>query len=199
MLTLFFATLFSSVGVFAQVSTYLVSTSTSTFTPITGGTVIYGLGVAYDDNISGSQTINSFTFNGTAYTTMAINSNGWLSLGVSTTGGSYTPLSGTQTGGSAIIAPFGRDQQSQATSEIRWQYLAASNETVIQWLGARSYAGIGVEFNYQARLNHTNNTIQFVYGNMVVGNNTGNIQVGIKNGVSAGVIGTTMNSTPVPR
>ena len=194
MLTLFVATLFSSVSVFAQVATYLVSTSSSTFTPITGGTVIFGLGAAYDDNISASQTINSFTFNGTAYTTMAINSNGWLSLGVSTTTGSYTPMSSTQFGGSAIIAPFGRDQQNQANSEIRWEYLSASNETVIQWLGARSYSGAGVEFNYQARLNHTDNTIKFVYGNMIVGNNTGTVQVGIKNGVAAGVIGTTMNS-----
>lgn len=119
--------------VWGQVATYNYAVSSAPYTEITGGTVIQATGVSFDDAISGSQTINSFVFNGSAVTTMAINTNGWMSLGVSTTTGSYVPLSGSQTNGVGILAPFGRDQQNSASSEIRWQYLSVSNETVIQW------------------------------------------------------------------
>ena len=180
-----------SVESWGQAATYNYSASAGTYTEITGGTVLFASGAAYDDGISASQTINSFTFNGTAYTSMAINTNGWMSLGVSTTVGSYTPLSSAQTGGSAILVPFGRDQTNTSSSEIRWQYLSASNETVIQWKNATPYLASG-NINYQVRLNHSTNTVSFVYGSMTVGTNGTSPQVGIKNGIAAGVIGTTM-------
>ncbi len=194
LLSVLFLTLIYNQSVLAQASTYTFSASAGTFVPITGGTVIQASGVVYDDAISASQTINSFTFNGTAYTTMAINTNGWMSLGVSTTGTGYSSLSGAVTGGSAVIAPFSRDQQGQAGSEIRWEYLSASNETVVQWLGARAFGATGCNFNYQVRLNHNSNTVSFVYGTMTNGSNATSPQVGIKSAIAAGVIGTTLNS-----
>jgi hypothetical protein len=179
---------------FSQAANYNVNASLGTFTPITGGTVIFASGAAFDDNISATQTINSFTFSGTAYTTMRINSNGWMSFGAATTTSGYSSLSGAITGGSAILAPFSRDQDSQPGSEIRWEYLSASNETVIQWLGIRGYLATGCNFNYQVRLNHTNNTISFVYGTMTNGSNGSSPQVGIKSTNAAGTIGTNLNS-----
>ena len=186
---------------FGQASTYDVTTSSTTYTEITGGTVILAAGATYDDNISALQTINSFTYNGTAVTKMSISSNGWIAIGgtaASTSTSVYTALSSAvgATAANGVIAPFARDQQSATVaaqgfdSEIRWEYLSGSNETVIQWKNARTF-GNTTALNYQCRLNHTNNTIQFVYGAMAYGTNATSPQVGIKSAIAAGSLTTT--------
>jgi hypothetical protein len=188
-----------NVGVIAQVATYNVLTSNTAYVPITGGTVILS-GAALDENLSTLQTINSFTFNGVAATTFTANSNGWMTIGgtaAATTTGGYTALSSaiTATGAIGVISPLARDLSAvSAAAEVRWEYLSASNETVIQWSNFQRWNLVGDNFNFQVRLNHTTNAISFVYGTMNTASSTSYFQVGIKNGVAAAVVGTTLNS-----
>lgn len=169
---------------------YNFAASAGTYTPITGGTVFFATGATYDDNISASITIPSFTYAGTAYTVLRINTNGWCSFGAATTTGGYTPLSSAITGASAVLAPFGEDQQNSATSEIRYE--DTGTEFVVQWANARRY-GTTETLNYQLRLNYSASpqTFSFVYGSMANGADT-NPQVGHKTGSAAGTIGTTL-------
>ncbi|TAE72557.1 MAG: hypothetical protein EAZ85_09480, partial [Bacteroidetes bacterium] len=79
---------------FAQVSTYSFTQTAGTYTPITGGTEIFT--GTFDDDTSPAITIPSFTFNGTAYTQMYVNSNGFLTLGTfEPSGATYSPISGS--------------------------------------------------------------------------------------------------------
>ncbi|MFM2227532.1 MAG: hypothetical protein RL664_875 [Bacteroidota bacterium] len=191
-LTFLFVSLFS-INSFGQAATYDFAASVGTYSEITGGTVLFASGTAYDDAVSATITIPSFTYNGTAYTTMRVNTNGWMSFGAATTTGGYTPLSGTITAATAVFAPFGEDQghSGGVASEIRWEN--TGTEIVVQWKSARRW-GTNENLNYQVRLTHTGaeaGTIRFVYGTMAFGADT-NPQVGHKTGATAGTIGTTV-------
>ena len=100
---LFFTT-FGSVN--AQVSAYTFSQSSTTYTPITGGSVV---GTTTDDGgVYGALAIGfSFTYNGTAYTQFGINANGWINLGGTTPTNSSVPISNTSTNN--LIAAMGAD------------------------------------------------------------------------------------------
>lgn len=179
----------------AQVATYNYATSAGTYTEITGGTVVSTS--AWDDNVSSLITIPSFVYNGSTVTAMSISANGWISIGgtaASTSTSVYTALSSsvTATGAAGVICPFARDQMAGTGGEVRWQ--TVGSETIIQWKNWRFYNSTGGtgSLNYQIRLNHTTNTVSFVYGTMNTGTNTTSPQVGIKNGTAAGTIGTTM-------
>lgn len=86
------AVLWCTLSVQAQVSTYIFSQSSGTYTPITGGTVVGG--PTDDDAVYGNLPIGfTFNFNGTPYTTFGINVNGWLMMGSTTPTSSYYGIS----------------------------------------------------------------------------------------------------------
>ena len=193
--------LFSNLEIYAQGSTYNVVTSSSTYTPITGGTVLFS-GATVDDNTSTLQTINSFTFNGAAVTKFSASANGWIAIGgtAATTSTGYTPLSGaiTATGAVGVISPMGRDLgAANASAEVRWEYLDGSNETVVQWSNMQRYFLAGENLNFQLRLNHTTNEIVFSYGTITAGSSATYFQVGLKTILGAGVVGSSLNSLTV--
>jgi hypothetical protein len=162
---------------FAQFG-YTFSQTSGTYTPITGGTVLFS--GTFDDDVSGPITIPSFTFLGVSYTSMFVNTNGHLVLGTVSPGTTnYTPVSGT-TGYSAAISPFGRDlnQAETGTPEIRWQVIG--NEIIIQWKDVRRYNIASERLSFQARLNTSNNGISFVYDTAVAGSNATYPQVGLR-------------------
>ena len=64
-----------------QVANYIFNQSVLTYTPITGGTVLRDGLSTMDSWASSELTIPSFTFNGVAYTTAFVTSNGQLTLG----------------------------------------------------------------------------------------------------------------------
>ncbi|MBL7704546.1 MAG: T9SS type A sorting domain-containing protein [Taibaiella sp.] len=103
---------------YAQVANYSFTQSSGTYTPITGGTIV---GQATSANPSASPenlpmddyTYRvalpfSFAFNGAAYDSININTNGWASFGTNTSSTS-TPISSTATY-SGVIAAFAHDQ-----------------------------------------------------------------------------------------
>ncbi len=102
--------LFFGVKSNAQVAPYGFTQVSGTYTaiPISGPTTTAIAVGNQDDNVFTNIPIGfTFTFNGTAYTSFALNVNGWISLGSTSPGSSYNPIS---TGGANdVVAFFGKD------------------------------------------------------------------------------------------
>ncbi len=177
-----FAQVICSYQSFAQLG-YTFSQGPGTYVPITGGTLVFS-GV-FDDLVSGPISIPAVQFNGAAYTSMYVNTNGHITLGLVSPGTTnYTPISGV-TAYNAAISPFGQDLNQSAAAgvfpEVRWQIVG--NELVVQWQDVRRYNVAGDErISFQARLNITNGDIKFVYGGPIAagGPSANTIQVGLR-------------------
>ncbi|TND08993.1 MAG: hypothetical protein FD123_1847 [Bacteroidetes bacterium] len=184
-LVVLFATFAS--GLNGQVSSYTFSSSTGTYTPISGGTQ---LGTATtDDDVFGALPIGfSFCYNGTTYTTFGVNSNGWISLGSTTPASSYTALSTGSTNN--VIAGFNFDIQGEPTTGYL-QYLTTGvspNQTlIVQWTDFDAFSSTTNtdNYNFQIRLNETSNTIEVVYGSYTVNAAFRAAQVGLRGATNA--------------
>ena len=161
-LTCLLILLFSSMG-WGQVSNYSFSSSSGTYTSITGGTLILSGTTALDTYVSGALTIPSFTLNGVSYTTAYVTSNGLLSLGTTAPSStSYSAMNST-TGTGISICPFNADLDrvnSTAATELRFQTIG--NEVVFQWTQFKRYLETE-SFDLQVRLNTSTGAILFVY------------------------------------
>ena len=177
--TLLSALFFLLLGVgesWGQVSTYVFSETTGTYTAITGGTQLVTTttgNTAYDTDgsyftiPSGSQ----FQFNNTTITSVNMTADGALFLnpGTTTTGsGSTGPISSTGTA-VGVIAGMGMDLRSTAivsqVYERRWEDVGT--EVVFQWQNAARFSQSTSErFSFQIRVNKSNGQIRVVYGNM---------------------------------
>ncbi len=103
---------------YAQVANYSFSQSSGTYAPITGGTIVgqatsANPGASPEDLPMDDYTYRvalpfSFAFNGAAYDSININTNGWASFGTNISSTS-TPISSTATY-SGVIAAFAHDQ-----------------------------------------------------------------------------------------
>ena len=93
------ATLAFAAAASAQVGTaYTFSQSVGTFAPITGGTIITTASPSntLDDSTFAVTLPFAVPFNGVSYSTIQVNTNGWISFGATSPGTTqYTPLSGT--------------------------------------------------------------------------------------------------------
>ena len=177
----------------AQVSSYAFNQSSGTYTAITGGTV-FGTTTSDDQRFvdpatpAGGTVLTgvgipigfSFTYNGIVFDRLAINNNGWISLGQSsltpsvdiTSTSSYTALSSTATNTPTLlrnrIAGIARDLGAQAGSEIRVETIgtAPNRICVVQWTNYKRFGttGTGDALNFQIRLFETSNYVQIMYG-----------------------------------
>lgn len=137
-----------------------------------------------------------FVFAGEEFDRVAINTNGWISLGKSSltpsvnnsSSSAFLPISSTAdiTPPELVsrIAALGRDLQAQAGAALRIQTVgvAPNRECVIQWKGYKKYgaSGIGDNYNFQIRLVETSNQVKLIYG-LMVNNATGTtVQVGLR-------------------
>lgn len=208
-------TLLSSFALFsyanAQVSAYSFAASAGTYTAITGGTVLGD--TASDDQIfvdpsvlAGSSSTYTgvgfpigfnFSFNGQVFDRLAVNNNGWISLGQSSltpssvnTGsfGAYTAISTSATVTPATlrnrIAALSDDLKGQTGSELRIETTGSSPNKVciIQWKNYRKYSSsptTGDNFNFQIRLKETSNVVEVVYGTFTNNSTTSESQVGL--------------------
>ncbi|MBN8583551.1 MAG: T9SS type A sorting domain-containing protein [Ignavibacteria bacterium] len=172
----------------SQTSSYNFSSSSGTYTEITGG-IVLGT-VNNDDEVFNNNTTGeaapqtdigfpigfNFNYNGVLYTNFAVNTNGWIKLGNGsfTIGNTYTPLSiSTAAGYENILSPLGRDLQGQAGSELSYLLTGSSPNRilVIQWKNYRRFnIASGESFNFQIRLSENNFLIQYVYGTVTTTN-----------------------------
>jgi hypothetical protein len=177
----------------AQVSSYAFNQSTGTYTPITGG-IVFGTTASDDQKFvdpatpaggTGNTGVGipigfNFTHNGIVFDRLAINNNGWISLGqssltpsvdINSTSG-YTPLASTATNTPTLlrnrIAGIGRDLVGQTGSEIRVETIgtAPNRICVVQWTNYKRFgtAGTGDALNFQIRLLESFNYVQVMYG-----------------------------------
>ncbi|MFN5984113.1 MAG: fibronectin type III domain-containing protein, partial [Fluviicola sp.] len=199
---------------FSQVSLYGFNQTTTTYTPITGGTV-YGNTTTDDQRfvdpavpLGGTVTTGvgipigfNFTYNGQVYDRIAINNNGWISFGSSlltpsvnnASSSSYTAISATSTATPAHlrnrVGGFARDLQGQVGSELRIETIgtAPNRVCVIQWTNYRRFGATGDIINFQIRLNETTNYVESVYGTCSTTNTGATItaQVGLSGSVNS--------------
>ena len=151
------------------------------YTPLENTTTVFT--TSFDDVISPAITIPAFSMGGAQYTTMYINSNGFISLGSATGITLYNPLSSTAQ--TPIISPFGRDLQSvDATSSI--SYTIDNSGTHVQWQNVRRYGVNGESFSFQAHLLPYDSVITFVYGELNnIATTVSFAQVGLRVGTGA--------------
>ena len=166
-------------SMWAQVATgYTFASTNGAYVPITGTIVSPTTGTLDDEILTATSTPAlpgigfTFNFNGTAYTTCTLSSNGFITFGTGAVSG-ITPVSGAATYAGAISV-FGRDlvQRTVAPlSELRVQTvgIAPNREYVIQFSDWGLYNNItnGLNddvYNFQIRLQENGNKIVFSYG-----------------------------------
>jgi hypothetical protein len=165
----------------AQVANYTFSQMSGTYTPITGGTVL-GVPTNDDDNFTPFAIGFNFTYNGTVYTQIGVNANGFVALGGVTTN-SYVCLSGGTTNN--VISALNYDTQGEATTgNLQYAVVGtAPNRTlVVQWTNYDSYQSVnnGDSWSYQIRLSETSNAINIVYGTCTSDATANTAQVGLR-------------------
>ncbi|GAB3830656.1 hypothetical protein GCM10028821_19340 [Hymenobacter jeollabukensis] len=180
---------------------YTFSQSTGTYTPITGGTVAgtatAGSNFSLDDSnftLAAGTIPFTFTFGGTGYTGLVINTNGYVTFGSTAPGVSgYVPLSAT-TGYAGAAAAIGHDLVGDATAgnlgQIRYETVgtAPNRSFVIQYTNFKRYVSAiqADNLNFQIRLNETSNTVSFVYNTVTVASTTTGLpQVGLRGASNA--------------
>ncbi|MDF0718896.1 fibronectin type III domain-containing protein [Kaistella sp. PBT33-4] len=204
-------------GLTAQVSTYTFSQTTSTYTEITGGTVLAtatGNTAATSLDTGVFAVVPSFTFmyNGSPVTNINMSANGFITFGATPPDASTaTPVSGTIAYDGAA-SPFSRNISSVfdiagQTGEMRWQTVgtAPNREMVFQWKNFRPTQSTSTTsvytLSFQVRLKESSNEISFVYSNggYIVGGTSsisGTLQIGLRGASNADYINRT-NSTSI--
>jgi hypothetical protein len=168
----------------AQVNLYTFASSTGTYTALSTETILCS--VTFDDNNSTAITIPSMTVAGTAYTTMFVQANGWITLGGTTIASSYVPISQT-TAYPVVISAFGRDLNNAAAGTPKISYNTNDGgEIVVQYQDVRRYNVSGERLSFQIRLNPSTGIIKFVYGGTITGGaSTSYPQVGLRGATNA--------------
>lgn len=184
----------------AQVASYSFAQSSGTYVPITGGTVVATAANASDFD-SQNWTLPSgtipfgFNFNGTVYTDLNINSNGYITFG-NTIPLTYntTPINSTNAYAGAISA-FGGDLNASFISgvigsELRYETLGtAPNRTfVVQFKEWRPFSNSSTtavaKISFQIRLEETTNKITIVYNDCSIAagtlTNSASRQIGLR-------------------
>ncbi|MBI4916793.1 MAG: PKD domain-containing protein [Acidobacteria bacterium] len=146
---------------------YLFSASSGTYAEIAGGTV-HGTNANDDQNFMAVDLGFTFRFDGTDYTQVSIQSNGWVALGA-TVASSYVPISGGSINN--LVAALALDLEGNGTtSEIMslMEGSAPNRVFTIQWKHYKRYSSGTAydadDFNFQVKLYESTNQLQVVYG-----------------------------------
>ena len=188
----------------AQLSSYYnFAQSSGTYAPLSNArTVVFNSSSASTDDVtSGSIALPSnFNFNGTSYSNIYVNTNGFITFGTTAPAGStYNCISGTTAYGGAI-ACFNNDMQgstySGAVCELSYETVV--NEFIVQFQDWGKYGNTAAtRFNCQVRLNLCNNEIKIVYGNNFVTNTTYAMIVGLRGSANTNFLNR-LNNTVSP-
>ncbi|MEI6312383.1 MAG: fibronectin type III domain-containing protein [Bacteroidota bacterium] len=157
-----------STRVNAQVANYSFSQTTGTYTPITGGTLLSAVSVSNDDNTYAAVPIGfTFNYNGTNYTTIGVNSNGYVALGGTAPSSFYDGTSIQNVVNACHV--FSEDLMGGATGcEIQYITTGTSGSRIftIQWKNWGFYnsgSTTGPEINFQLQFFEGSNIIRFNY------------------------------------
>jgi hypothetical protein len=176
-------------GAWGQVANYSFSSSSGTYTAISGGTVVRS-GSSLDAGGASVTLPTAFPFNGSSITSLRVNDDGYLALGVTSFTNSTQPIASTNAA-TGIVAALACDLMDAnavgTTPEIRW--VQVGNEIIFQWNDfARYTSSTSVEiFDFQIRLNTSNGQIVIVFSNFSTVNSstTYTPQVGLRGSTTA--------------
>ncbi len=150
---------------FAAVADYGFASTSGTYTEISGGTLLSGIGVANDDGgYSGVPIGFTFVYNGVLYTTLGVSANGYASFSGTSPGNFYDGTS-IQDLANAVHM-FSEDLHGTAAGcEIEYLTTGAVGSRVftLQWKNWGFYSATGSEINFQLQLSEGTNVIKFVY------------------------------------
>lgn len=146
----------------AQVASYTFAQAAGSPVYLTAGYTEHATGTANDDANYNNIAIGFiFNYNGTNYTTVSINTNGFIAMGSSVTS-SYSPISGGTS--NDVISALGADLQGLTNGSLRSQTLGtAPNRTfVVEWQHYEKYSGTD-DYSFQIILYESTNVIQIKY------------------------------------
>jgi len=154
----------SNIGL-SQVTSYSFTQTAGTYTPISGGTVLWTGYDAFDSESTSVTLPTPFVYQGVTYNTVYVNVNGYVLFG--STAATTTPIST----GRNVVAAFALDIDAKSASawtgvpEIRWEQVA--NEFVVQWANVCRYTTSGAtsaeNLNFQIRLDTATGKVKVVY------------------------------------
>jgi len=148
----------------AQVADYTFAYTTGTYTSISGTTVVTG---TWDDANSALITLPfTFTYNGTAYTSVGINTNGFILMGA--VNSSIYAACGLQGTSMNAIAGYSTDLiNGSGTSTVQYttRGTTPNRQFVAQWTNCRHFGStVADHWSFQIILKETSNAIQVVWG-----------------------------------
>jgi hypothetical protein len=197
LLAIFFS---ASLAAAQSAATYVFSTTSTTYTPITGSTQLFG--TAIDEGLSPATGIGfSFTYCGTAYTQFQASSNGFIYLGSGFTDPSYGNDLASATV-KPVLAPLWDDLATGSTNgKVHYVLTGTSpnRKLTIEFKAMRWDLSGTENANFQIVLYETPNMIDFVYGTFgTVSNSSGGASIGINDatGGSGHFVSVTPASTP---
>lgn len=159
--------LVGSNSIFAQVGSYSFATTSSTFTPISGGTDVNS--IEADDALSSAIPLGfTFYMEGNAYTDIKVSSNGWASFGTPTSSTTSNNLDGAAANLRPVIAPLWDDLAGASTSNSQASYAVTGTSPnrvfTFEWLNWEwRYNATDSVVSFQMKLYETTNEIQFTY------------------------------------
>ncbi|ALM47776.1 hypothetical protein AMR72_01990 [Flavobacterium psychrophilum] len=198
--------LWAAPGLFGQtITSYAFANSTTTFTPITGGSTTTWTGSA-DDGASALIPIGfDFWYMGTRYTNVSATTNGWLSLGAIPT--DYGYANNLSTGGTPrpVIAPLWDDLNVGSTSNVTYRTTGTAGSRIftVQYLNVEwNYLAIAAVCSFQVNFYETTGKVEFVYRSDLFGASSPSASIGITttatgsgNFLSVNNAGTNVSST----
>jgi len=181
--------LFASLTLFAQIK-FQVSTATGTYTALSGATAFNWASTGGDENYSNATPIGfAFTYNGVAYDSFQVSTNGYLRLGTGMV--SATPANALEGVIRNMIAPLWDDITVDTTSNVTYKVEGApgSQTLVVEWKAVKwqkTAAAANAEF--QVRLDQASGAITFAYGTMGAVT-AGSASIGISNAQTVSTAG----------
>jgi hypothetical protein len=148
-----------------EVRAYGFAPVAGTFAPLVGGTSVTA--VQADDALSAALPLGfSFTFDGTAYTTVKASSNGFLTFNSAAT--ASTAGNNLATGAASIrplVAPLWDDLGGgTGTASYSTTGTAPNRVFTFEWLSWKwNYSSAADAISFQAKLYETTNQVEFVY------------------------------------
>ena len=176
----------------AQPPNYAFQAASGTYTPLVGGTVAVISSGDFDDGFSNAIPIGfSFTYNGTAYTTISASANGWTALGTNIT---LTTSTTNLTSGAnrPKLAPLYEDIHLVSNSNLTYATtgVAGSRVFTLQYANVLwDFAAVTPSLSFQVKLYEGTNIIEFVYQQ-----ESGTVELNSSGGASIGISTTATGS-----
>jgi hypothetical protein len=167
---------------------YTRSTFASGMTVLTGATTS---GASGDDGSADVSLPFNFYYAGTAYSTVHMCTNGWISLNGSGSNAWGNAYLFNSTAPNVTIAPWFDDLRDDATSSVNYLTEGSSPNRVftVEWYRVRTYSSSSnpyARISFQVKLYETSNIIEFHYGIAETGNHhvSESASIGIEDAIS---------------